>query len=393
MSVRGVVRTGLESGFWKPASARALYATRPGRSRAGPRTDPADRLVASADWLRRAQDATGDGGVSWSYHLRRGWAPSYPETTGYIIPTLLDLAVHTGDEDFRRRAGLAVEFLAGVQLPDGAFPAGTLADRPRRPSVFNTGQIINGLTAWYQASGDERVLAMARAGADWLLSVQDDDGAWRRFGYLGYPVTYTAHASCWLADLGVVADDDRYRSAAARHIGWVVGQRDPSSGWFERSGFSDADHAAHRSVTHTYAYTLWGVLHVGLALDRPDFVEAMGQSAHALADLTLSAGRLPGVVDSSWASRASYACLTGNAQMALIWMRLADLEPDARLEQAAALALELVADAQALGQANPGIRGGVPGSDPIWGAYMPNTLPNWATKFYLDALLAQGRRP
>ena len=31
------------------------------------------------------------------------------------------------------------------------------------------------------------------------------------------------------------------------------GQRDPASGWFERSGFAEEDHRAHRSVTHTYA--------------------------------------------------------------------------------------------------------------------------------------------
>jgi hypothetical protein len=42
-------------------------------------------------WLCRAQDhsASSDGGVARHYSLLDGWAPSYPETTGYIIPTLL----------------------------------------------------------------------------------------------------------------------------------------------------------------------------------------------------------------------------------------------------------------------------------------------------------------
>jgi len=42
-------------------------------------------------WLVRAQDnsATRDGGVSRHYSLANGWAASYPETTGYIIPTML----------------------------------------------------------------------------------------------------------------------------------------------------------------------------------------------------------------------------------------------------------------------------------------------------------------
>lgn len=305
---------------------------------------------------------------------------------------MLALASTTGEDDFRARAGRAVQFLAAVQLANGAFPAGTIAESPRRPSVFNTGQIINGLTAWYQATNDESVLKLARAAADWLVGVQDEDGAWRRFGYLGYPVTYTAHASCWLAELGQVADEPVYREAAGRHIEWVLSQRDPQTGWFERSGFSEADHLAHRAVTHTYAYTVWGVMHAGLILGRDDFVAAARRSADALADLTLAGGWLPAIIDSSWTGRSDYACLTGNAQMALVWMQLADLEPDRRFELAARRALDLVGDAQSLRQSNPGIRGGIPGSDPIWGGYMPSTLPNWATKFYLDALLTAGRR-
>ena len=49
-------------------------------------------LSEALGWLYRAQDATPDGGVSHSYELGRGWLPSYAETTGYIIPTLLNAA-------------------------------------------------------------------------------------------------------------------------------------------------------------------------------------------------------------------------------------------------------------------------------------------------------------
>src|SRR5687767_10751398 len=57
--------------------------------------DPEQSLRAAIDWICRAHDASGDGGVARSYSLayhpffrRRGWMPSYPETTGYIIPTM-----------------------------------------------------------------------------------------------------------------------------------------------------------------------------------------------------------------------------------------------------------------------------------------------------------------
>src|SRR5688572_17449728 len=49
-------------------------------------------LAGAYGWLCRAQDATPDDGVSGWYHLVRGWSPSYPETTGYLIPTFLTYA-------------------------------------------------------------------------------------------------------------------------------------------------------------------------------------------------------------------------------------------------------------------------------------------------------------
>ena len=388
---RHVVDEVRKSGFWKPSSMRLFAATRPGRSRTASGVDPRTRLVAAADWLSRAQDATGDGGVSWAFRLHEGWRPSYPETTGYIVPTFLELSKALDAPAFLDRAERAIGFLASVRLANGAFPAGTLESPDRTPSIFNTGQIINGLTAWFRETGDEAARRMACDAADWLVDVQDDDGAWRRFGYQGYPVTYNAHVSCWVAELGQVLGERRYLAAASKHLDWVLGQQDSSTGWFDRTGFSDADHAARRSVTHTFAYTVWGVLHGGLILQRDDAVEGASRAARAAAALMARTGWLPGVIDSDFQGRSHYACLTGNAQMALIWMRLADVEPDGLFETAASHAIDLVGAAQSVSEPNPGIRGGIPGSDPVWGAYLRNTLPNWSAKFYVDALLMQAR--
>ena len=36
---------------------------------------------------------------------------------------------------------------------------------------------------------------------------------------------------------------------------------------------------------------------------------------------------------------------------------------------------------------NHDVCGGIKGSHPVWGAYSPFTYPNWAAKFFIDALL------
>src|SRR5437667_9915936 len=47
---------------------------------------------ATIRWICRAHDQCGGKGVSAGFSLLHGWFPPYPETTGYIIPTLFDYA-------------------------------------------------------------------------------------------------------------------------------------------------------------------------------------------------------------------------------------------------------------------------------------------------------------
>jgi hypothetical protein len=44
---------------------------------------------------------------------------------------------------------------------------------------------------------------------------------------------------------------------------------------------------------------------------------------------------------------------------------------------------------QVLGTDEPGIRGGVKGSHPIWAEYAPFEYPNWAAKFLCDSLMLE----
>lgn len=379
-----------DASAWRPSHARLLAKdlVDPRRNDHAGLAD-AEHVAAAAAWLARAQDATGDGGIAGRYRLRGGWTSSYPETTGYIVPTFLALAESKRYEDYRDRARRAVEFLLSVQLPDGGFPAHEIAENRVVPSVFNTSQIIGGLTAYHAATHDPTVLEAARRAAQWVVAMQDADGVWRRHCYNGVVTAYMAHASCWLADFGRYADERACLAAAGRHLDWLLRQHDPETGWFDRAGFLELDHEARQALTHTIAYTLAGVLKTSEVLGREDGVEAVRRAAVGVARRLEVSRWLPGMLDASWRSRSTYACLTGNAQFALIWLRLHELESDVRLVNAALRALDLVKAAQPMRNPNPGIRGGVPGSWPIWGDYIKLSLPNWAAKFLVDALLAK----
>jgi uncharacterized protein YyaL (SSP411 family) len=385
---RSALRTIRAAGAWRPGVARLLLAQLMSRrDRRGARLGDSDRLAAAVCWLERAQDVTGDGGFCGRYHLRTGWSSSYPETTGYIIPTLLRLAEHYGEERFYRRARQAVEFLLGIQLPSGAFPGGEIADNRTRPSPFNTAQILHGLVHWHAVSGDAAALASARRAGDWLVAVQDADGAFRRGFYGDVAATYSAHLACWLAELGQYTGERRFLEAASNNVDWVLSHRDAETGWIDACGFWVEEHRRRKAVTHTIAYTLWGLLTSAEILGRQDALDAVRQAAANLARQLDEWSWLPGELNWRWSAESRYACLTGNAQLAIVWLRLARLDQNPAFLRAALQAIDLVSQAQLIGHRDPNLRGGIPGSDPIWGAYIPLALPNWAAKYYIDALL------
>jgi len=88
------------------------------------------------------------------------------------------------------------------------------------PAVFNTGQIMLGLIAWYQEQVRRFVLDSLKRSAEWLVSVQETDGSWEKFTYGGVkPTNYTRVA--WpLAVVGQVCSEPKYFEAADKFIKW-----------------------------------------------------------------------------------------------------------------------------------------------------------------------------
>lgn len=368
---------------WRTGHVHALR--RNGRSGECATSSDEVHIAGAAAWLARAQDVSCDGGVVGRYRFDRGWTSSYPETTGYIVPTFLALGEHL-DASFRVRAARSIGFLLGIQFPNGAFPAREIAENRTDPSPFNTAQIMHGLLAWYRDGRDENCLRAAIRAGEWLLSMQDEDGAWRRWFYEGTPACYSAYMSCWIADLGVVCGDERFLASASRHVDWVMTHYDARTGWVDRTAFSEEEQAQRIANLHAIAYTLAGLLHSSTVLRRDDVRDAVATASGKIATTVLRLGWLPGVLDWQWQARADSACLTGNAQMALVWMDLHRLTGDCRWLVPADMVLDAVKRSQLLDSPNPDLRGAVPGSDPLWGSYMGGRVLSWAAKFLIDAL-------
>ena len=81
-------------------------------------------VEALLGWLARAQDAVSGGGVSGYYTFASGWSAAYPETTGYVITTLLEASRRLKKDEWATRARQMIEWEITVQLPDGSWQSG-----------------------------------------------------------------------------------------------------------------------------------------------------------------------------------------------------------------------------------------------------------------------------
>jgi len=345
-------------------------------------------LDTTIKWLCRAQDRCGGYGVSAGYSFLDGWYPPYPETTGYLIPTFYDYACLTGREEFRDRARRMADWEVEIQLPNGAVQGGHYLgpNSDRRPVAFNTGQVILGWLRAYTETADEKYLDAARRAGDWLLSAQSPDGAWRLDG----PVVQTkVHAydarTAWsLLEIDALASDGRYAEAADRNLEWTLAQQQ-ENGWFRNNNFN----YDRQPPTHSISYVMEGLIESERLTGDSRYLNAAVKTARKLLSMLETRGFMPGEFDSDWNPVGKYSCLTGNAQIAGVWLQLSQKTGD---EDFLYKAIELnnhVKATQKLRSLHPGVRGGVKGSFPLHGRYQPYCYPNWAAKFLADSLMLE----
>lgn len=342
-------------------------------------------LCSAIDWIRFAHEAVCDGGISKGYDLLRGrWAPSYPETTGYTIPTLLNVAAVL-DRPELRDLGLSLgNYLLTRATPEGGV--GHWAKATHEPIVFDTGQAIFGWLAAFEASGQDKYLKAATQAGNWLVSAQLSTGFWKDHQHLGVAKVIDTRVAWALLELHRHTNHEGCRRAALLNLQWAKQQQE-ADGWFRRCSFVEGEDP----FTHTLAYTAEGLFECGLLLNEDSFVEAARKTADALRARQRPDGSLVSTYGPGWRETSRSSCLTGNLQMSRLWLRFYETRGDQAYYAAARKAIAFVSRTQNLRSSSQSIRGAIAGSHPIYGRYERFKYPNWATKFFVDAVLALGR--
>ena len=352
-----------------------------------------ERARAAVDWLLRAQAATADDGVSYGYFPcagGNGWEPSYPETTGYIITSLLEYAQIDGDEEITEAALKMASWEVQIQMKSGAVQANQLCDAEKQvAAAFNTGMVLGGWSAAYRLSRNQDYLKAGQRAGDFLVNDMDEHGYLQSQSksIAFFPVkTYTCLCAWPLCRLSEDVGDDHYQAAAIRIIEAVLKQQ-KANGWFANNCLSRPE----APLLHTIGYTLQGILEVGISVKRDDFVNAAIRGVDPLIAQLNSSGFLPGRFYSDWRPAAFSSCLTGSAQIAVICYRLFEHTGAVKYRVAADSLLNFLKALQMVNTSISEVRGAIPGSFPLVGAYQTLGYPNWATKYFLDALMCQQR--
>ncbi len=258
---------------------------------------------------------------------------SYPEVTGYFIPTLY----RWGEKALAREL---VQWEISVQRPDGAFSA-----TDNVPYTFDTGQVIRGFVAAF--ADYPAVEAPLRKACDWILTQVQQDGK-----------LTTPSTAMWgniaddrihlyvlpeLITAGQLLNEPKYAAAAQKVLNYYKTQ----------AVLTEFD-----TLSHFFAYRIE-------ALCDLNETELATKAMQQVAKLQRSDGSVPAYKKAKW------VCTPGLAQFALIWYKLGMSEPANR--------------AMAYLEKNQQSNGGFLGSYGRGADYFAQEEISWAVKYFLDA--------
>jgi squalene-hopene/tetraprenyl-beta-curcumene cyclase len=237
------------------------------------RDDRADAAVARGlEWLKPLQvlDVKGDwagekpdvrpGG--WAFQYRNDHYPDLDDTA--VVVMAMDRAAQRGQ--YKDSIARGAEWVEGLQCRDGGWGAfdadnsyyylnnipfadhGALLDPPTEDV---SGRCV-GMMAQLGVRPDHPRL---KAGVDYLISTQREDGSW--WGRWGVNYIYgTWSALAGLNGVGLAAD----HPTMAKGADWLATIQNPDGGWGENCDSYKLDYKGYEAAPSTASQTAWAIL-------------------------------------------------------------------------------------------------------------------------------------
>lgn len=359
-----------------------------------------DYLKEVVDWVLSAQNACKNNGIPAQYRLYKGFDNPYPETSGYMITSLLAVYNYFRDETYKVSAVKVADWLVSRQLDNGAMRCNiehptSIFDKNSRGVgdskvfLFDCGAILEGLTnMWRQIPEDRYRLSAIRLG-DYMISNQEGDGLWQKDLYFPYFGTHQTRTMCALINAGKTFNKSEYIDSALRCLNKLKSNVKPNA-------YITNCHFTHRknedfAFTHPLAYTIEGFFKAGIMAELQEFSEIAVSVGNELQRIAVNCQQLFfSHYDPEWKPISGHQCVTGNIQIAMMWLEIAKYTGDDTLVSTAMRFLNYTRNVMIdIKTKRRELRGGIQGSLPIYGKYMAYAFPNWGAKFFIDASLLE----
>ena len=304
-----------------------------------------NEIIRKTDMWIKTHSIEGEGIISNTSRRK-----SYPEVTGYYIPSLL----RWGE---RERARKYAKWLCEIQREDGAW----CGAENEIPYVFDTAQVLKGLLAIRNI--DSKVDKSIKSGCEWLLSCMDENGRlitpdkslWGEYGDCSELVHLYCLEPLYMASrlYGI----SKYEEAANKIKKYYL------DNYME-------DILNFNLLSHFYAYVIEGLCDIGET-------EVAQKAMQKVSMLQREDGMVPAYKNVNW------VCSTGLFQFAIIWYKLGEVEKGNRAFKYAC----------SLQNSSGGWYGSYATKEQVNGGeieeyptYFAESEISWAVKYFMDAL-------
>lgn len=350
-------------------------------------------LLRSLNWIKKSFLSTPDHGISRGFSLHNknyiksnqfGWQPSYPEVTGYLIPSLIESNEILKDQEIENIINQTSFWV--LQISNNPEMCGGNIIETKTSSVFDIGQILKGLLAYYDSFKNEKFLKQSIKLGDYLLSIEkNNSGSWDS-KYIPKSVenksndAHHIYITQGLYQLTEITRDKRYYDLAERVVKYTLKYQN-NLGQFTNSDFV----SSKESLTHNLGYVIEGLIDSYYFHNAEFKLKALEFFCSNLTKLVSDDGFIPGKISYDWKSTKKYSCLTGSAQIAISFIKLYKLNKNPDLLKKALKIFVYLKEKQNNYDENfGGGIGAIWGSWPIDGGYQKNQSISWSLKYFID---------
>lgn len=335
-----------------------------------------DALAFNMSWIKKSFSINNNQGSS-KYRTSWGkWTNDYPETTGYLLSTLLNTSTLLKDNELKELALSQIKYFESLQLNHGGFK---ISKDSKKSYVFDSAQIMLGLTALYQNHKDDQLLKMINKCYVWLISLIDDNGEFIDSNFQkNYNPSYYSRIvwSLLKAELLLKTKSEKTTCLYKKILSLLN-----SNGTFNDCSFDGSPFA----FTHNLIYSYRGLWESANLFDDNVQLLRIENHIYSLSQKINSEYIFNGEYDNQWNIRKPFVCMVGNAQLTTLLLLIYKTKKEKSLLKTC----EILMSPLFLRQSKFSLfnKGAIPSSIPIWGKYQRFKYTNWTQKFYADAIV------